>query len=72
MLNTRAIMMEHGWKTAILVSDSYHVFRARYIFGSMGINVALSPVPVAQIAMPLFYLFSMVREVAAMHRQVLK
>ncbi|WP_157899044.1 YdcF family protein [Luteitalea pratensis] len=70
--NTRDIMVKHGWRRAILVSDSYHVFRARRIFSSMGIHVALSPVPAAKIESPLFYVFSMIREVLALHEQVLK
>ena len=41
-------------------------------FRSMGINVVLSPVPVAKIESPLFYAHSMVREVMALHWQVLK
>jgi uncharacterized SAM-binding protein YcdF (DUF218 family) len=66
------MMGAHGWERAIVVSDSYHVFRARRIFSSMSINVALSPVPAANIESPLFYVFSMVREVVALHEQVLK
>ena len=66
------IMVGHGWKHATLVSDSYHVFRARYIARGMGIDVVLSPVPSAKIESPAFYVFSIVREVMAMHRQVLK
>jgi uncharacterized SAM-binding protein YcdF (DUF218 family) len=70
--NVRAIMVGHGWKRATLVSDSYHVFRARYILRRMGIDVVLSPVPAAKIESRTFYLYSVVREVMAMHRQVLK
>jgi uncharacterized SAM-binding protein YcdF (DUF218 family) len=71
-LNTQAIMAEHGWQRAILVSDSYHVFRARYIFNSVGMDVILSPVPLEKIESPAFYAYSMVREVLALHWQVLK
>ena len=66
------IMVVRGWKRATLVSDSYHVFRARYIARGVGIDVLLSPVPAATIQSPAFYVFSLVREVAAMHRQVVR
>lgn len=65
------IMTAHGWDSAVLVSDSYHVFRARRIFARTGIDVVPSPVPVARIGSPLFYVHSVVREVMALHWQVL-
>jgi uncharacterized SAM-binding protein YcdF (DUF218 family) len=71
VLRIRTMMAEHGWRRATLVSDSYHVFRARYIVRRMGFDVALSPVPVSKIG-AVFYLYSVVREVAALHRQVLR
>jgi len=71
VLNVRTVMAEHGWTHATLVSDSYHVFRARYIVRRLGFDVALSPVPVSKIG-PAFYVYSVVREVAALHRQVLR
>jgi uncharacterized SAM-binding protein YcdF (DUF218 family) len=71
-LNTQAIMREAGWETAILVSDSYHVFRARYIFNGVGMNVILSPVPLDKIESPAFYAYSMLREVLALHWQIFK
>lgn len=70
--NARRIMVEHGWNSAILVTDSYHMFRARYLARRVGIDVVPSPVPVARIGSPLFYLHSVVREVAALHGQLLK
>lgn len=70
--NSHAIMVAHGWDSAVLVSDSYHVFRARYLFGRTGIHVVPGPVPVARIESPLFYVHAVVREVAALHWQVLK
>jgi uncharacterized SAM-binding protein YcdF (DUF218 family) len=70
--NAQSIMRAHGWRTAILVSDSYHVFRARYIFSRLGIDVVLSPVPLARIDGHAFYVYSVVRELMALQRQVLK
>jgi len=69
--NTRDIMAAHGWKSAILVSDSYHVFRARYLVRRVGIDVSLSPVPVTATG-PVFYVASLVREIMALHQQVFK
>lgn len=67
----KAIMDARGWRTAIVVSDSYHVFRARHIVSSTGIDVRLSPVPTAKVGSPLFYLMSVVREVGALHQWAL-
>jgi len=64
--NARAIMQRHGWSSAIVVSDSYHVFRARHIVRRAGIDAVTSPVPTAKVGSPLFYAFSVVREVMAM------
>jgi uncharacterized SAM-binding protein YcdF (DUF218 family) len=70
--NARDIMVARGWTRAILVSDSYHVFRARLLFRRLGVDVVLSPVTVARIGSPLFYLFSVVREVGALHAQLFR
>jgi uncharacterized SAM-binding protein YcdF (DUF218 family) len=69
--NSRDIMAAHGWTSAILVSDSYHVFRARYLMTRVGIDASLSPVPVTATG-PAFYVASLVREIMALHQQVFK
>ena len=33
------IMHNHNWSNAIVVSDSYHLFRAKFVFRCFGINV---------------------------------
>lgn len=70
-LGTLAIIQEHGWHAALIVSDSYHVFRAglifEYYFADTGIQVALSPVPSSQIRGGEFYVYSLAREVVALH-----
>lgn len=69
---SRQIMNANDWETALLVSDSYHVFRGRYIFSNQGIDVFLSPVPAEQIrGFPTYY-SSVFREVLALHWQVIK
>jgi len=71
VLGIRTLMAKHGWTRATLVSDSYHVFRARFIVRRAGFDVALSPVPGSTIG-PAFYGYSVIREVAALHRQVFR
>lgn len=66
------IMDTYDWKSAIIVSDSYHVFRANYIFSHQGIEVSLSPVPAERIKNPPYYMTSVLREVVALHWQLLK
>lgn len=69
---SKEIMQENGWQTALIVSDSYHVFRARYIFSHEGIGVSLSPVSAELIEGRPTYIYSMLREIVALHWQVLK
>jgi uncharacterized SAM-binding protein YcdF (DUF218 family) len=64
------VMQRHGWRRAIVVSDSYHVLRARYLFVRAGVDVVTSPVPAVQVGSPLFYVMSVVREVAALQWQM--
>ena len=71
-LEARRIMAVHGWKVATLVSDSYHMFRARYIARRAGLDVVLSPVPASKIDGPAPYVFALVREVMALHWLFLK
>lgn len=46
-LNSRSIMRAHGWRTAILVTDPFHMRRAtmtfRHVFEQDGLSVAASP-----------------------------
>ena len=68
-LFTRDIMAERGWNTAVVVSDGYHLLRASWIFGDLGLNVVTSP---AETDPPPYTLFtSLAREVAALHLQAL-
>jgi vancomycin permeability regulator SanA len=41
-LNTRRLMKERGWRTATIVSQYYHILRARLAFRRMGIEDARS------------------------------
>lgn len=69
---TRELMQAEGWQRALVVSDSYHMLRAGFIFRSQGIETVLSPVPSERIHSRSFYVWSVMREVAALHWQVFK
>lgn len=48
LVNARELMRRHKWQTAVLVSDPYHMARARAIARDLGLNVALSPTPTSR------------------------
>lgn len=68
-LYSHQIMQAHGWNTALIVSDGYHLLRATWIFSAEGITFTTSPA-----AMPPFLdlAVALVREVVALHWQVFK
>ena len=66
------IMTESGWTTAVLVSDSYHMLRANWLFRLYGVKPYASPVPAKRIHYPLSYPYSLLREFLAFHWHVLK
>ncbi len=45
-VEARAIMAQRGWQSAVLVSDDYHLWRARWLFDRQGITVYPSPAQV--------------------------
>ena len=61
-----AVMADHGWRTAILVSHPLHLFRARWLFQREGIDAVTSPTStlVERIDLPLRIWYS-VRETGA-------
>lgn len=67
---SKLIMDANGWRTAVVVSDNYHLFRALRLFRNAGIPIVTSPAPVDPP--PLQYIVFMAREVAAFHWQLLK
>lgn len=66
---TRQVMDEHGWKTAVVVSDGYHLLRATWLFNQAGLTIYTSPA-----ANPSFgnWLTATGRELAAFHWQFFK
>lgn len=65
-LNTRAIMAERGWNTAVVVTDSFHILRAGWIFSAYGIEHTRYPVPRNRVRI-WWYGSSLAREIAAIH-----
>jgi uncharacterized SAM-binding protein YcdF (DUF218 family) len=70
-LYAKTLLDAHGWKTAILVSDGYHLFRAQHLFSNQDIPVYTSPVTEAAPT-TLEYAVFVGREIVALHWQVLK
>lgn len=70
-LNAQKIMGVRGWQDAILVSDSYHLLRANWIFSSQGIIHYPSPAPTDWISRRWYVQFT-TREIIALHWQLFK
>jgi uncharacterized SAM-binding protein YcdF (DUF218 family) len=63
------IMQANGWRTAVLVSDGYHLLRAQWIFSQEGITVYPSPAPPP---LRLALAVAIAREIVALHWQAVK
>ena len=57
-------MKARNWRTAIVVSDAYHLLRAQWIFSGEGIDSYTSPVDESYLR-PGTYLYTSIREVLA-------
>ena len=71
-INSRAILDNRGWNRVLLVSDSYHMFRASVLFQVQGFEVSRSPVSPERINYQSFYYYSIAREIAALHFYAIK
>ncbi len=69
---SRRIMDDKGLADAVLVSDSYHMLRASWLFQLQGISTYRSPVPAQRIRSPLSYPYSLIREFVAFNWQLVK
>lgn len=65
------IMMAQGWQTANLVTDSFHMLRASWIFHAQGIEHHRSPVPRGWVRTH-FFIKHFSREILALHWQAFK
>lgn len=68
---SKLIMEENGWQTAILVTDSFHMLRADWIFDLEGFEHSQSPVPRAWVR-NYYYQRHFTREILALHWQLFK
>lgn len=66
------ILSEYGWSRVVLVSDSYHMLRAEWLFRAKDVTAYTSPVLASRINNPLFYPFSLAREFVAFHWYIVK
>jgi uncharacterized SAM-binding protein YcdF (DUF218 family) len=65
-LYTHQIMAANGWQHVLLVSDSYHLFRAEAMFRAHGLTVSSSPAQLSGSALPWQSVIrNMFRETAA-------
>jgi len=70
-IQAAAIMQERDWQTAVLVSDDYHLWRARWIFARQGVTVWTSPAQTTSGALGRGYeLFAVLRETVAFGWQI--
>jgi uncharacterized SAM-binding protein YcdF (DUF218 family) len=70
-IQSAAIMRAHGWQNAVLVSDDYHLWRAKWLFEEQGITAWPSPAQVTTGSLPVSDLYSsLLREEAAVVWQV--
>jgi uncharacterized SAM-binding protein YcdF (DUF218 family) len=65
-LYTHEIFLERGWSMVLLVSDSFHMLRAKWIFEGEGFTVYTSPVALGVVRFDEYVLFT-AREVGAFH-----
>lgn len=64
------IMNEQGWELALVVSDGYHLLRARWIFADQGVEAYT--VPASRQPRTFDLATALAREVVAVHWQVFK
>jgi uncharacterized SAM-binding protein YcdF (DUF218 family) len=69
-LYTQLLMEEHGWQTALVVSDGYHLMRASWIFASAGFDFTTSRPP--DDPPPFDHIRAVAREVVAIHWYMVK
>ncbi len=70
VLETNLILQANGWSTAIIVSDSFHLFRAYRLFRNA--NMLIYPSPATSYPDPMTYAVLLSREIVAFHWQLFK
>jgi uncharacterized SAM-binding protein YcdF (DUF218 family) len=66
-LYTAALMRARGWRTALVVTDGFHLYRAGLLFARAGVPASLSPAQVTAGPMPAVERYARgTRELAAL------
>ena len=65
------IMDANGWDDAVIVTDSFHMLRANWIFDTVGVEHTYSPVP-RDWMRRFYYVRHFSREIVALHWQAFK
>ncbi len=68
---TQQLAQQHAWDSIIVVTDSFHAVRSAWLFGARFSKMQLATVA-PQESQPAAYLFSLLRETAALQWQVVK
>ncbi len=63
-INSAAILRARGWSSAVLVTDDYHLLRARWMFDQQGVHVFPSPAQTDEST--LGYAYVLLREIGAL------
>ncbi len=69
---SKQLLDELGLERVVLVSDSYHMLRAGWLFKAYGIDAYASPVPANRIRGSSSYPYSLAREFLAFNWQLFK
>jgi uncharacterized SAM-binding protein YcdF (DUF218 family) len=65
-IDSTAIMRQRDWKTAVVVSDNYHLWRSHWLFEKQGVQVWTSPAQLSDHSLTRRdKLFGTAREIAA-------
>ncbi len=70
-LHTGKIMRERRWRTALVVTDAFHMPRALMVFRTLGLNAVGRPVPKSPETSTLFWLGAWGREAIAFTRSAM-
>lgn len=69
---SQRLLQDLGLSRIVLVSDSYHMLRAGWLFNGRGMKTMASPVPADRIRGGLVYPYSLAREFLAFNWQLFK
>ena len=68
-IQSARLMRDNSWRNALVVSSSYHLWRARWLFADVGYEVWTSPAPAGYLSPPR-YARAILRETLAVNWQL--